>query len=456
MHFKLEHCRIPVAMIYRRSFYICLSVISVKELNFMSQQAISIIVFVVVFIAIMSEKVHRAVAAVAGVVALIMLGILTIDSAVEYIDFNTIGVLVGMMLFVAVVKQSGIFEYTAIKAAKLVKGEPWHLMIVFMIITAVCSAFLDNVTTVLLVGPMTIAITKILGLNPVPYLMTQILSSNIGGTGTLIGDPPNIMIGSKAGLSFADFAINTGSICIVIMIVTIFAFKFIYKKALIVTPDKMQAVMELDEKSVIKDAALMKKSIVMILLVVLGFVFHSKLGLESSIIALTAATIMILIGRQNVEESIADVEWPTIIFFIALFMVVGGMETTGVIDQLADMLMSATGGNMVVAMLIILWGSAVLSAILDNIPFVATMIPLIISMGDSGMDVMPLWWALSLGACLGGNGTLIGASANVVLSGISNKHGYPITFIQYTKLGFPMMILSVAIAMIYLLIRFAF
>lgn len=425
--------------------------------NSMSQQAIiSIVIFVVVIVAIMSEKVHRSVAAVAGVVALIMTGILTIETSVEYIDFNTIGVLVGMMLFVAVVKQSGIFEYIAIKSAKLVKGEPWHLMIVFMVITAVLSAFLDNVTTVLLIGPMTIAITKILELNPVPFLMTQILASNIGGTGTLIGDPPNIMIGSAAGLSFADFIINTGGIAIVILIVTIFAFKFIYGRKLFVSPEKMKAVMELDENEMVKDRALMHKSVVMIILVAVGFMLHSQLHLESSIIALAAAVIMILIGKQNVEETIADVEWPTIVFFTALFMVVGGMESTGVIEKLADLLMGLTGGDLVVTMIIILWASAVLSAILDNIPFVATMIPMIITMEASGMDVIPLWWALSLGACLGGNGTLIGASANVVLSGISGRHGHPITFMQFTKLGFPMMILSIIVSTIYLMIRFGF
>ena len=328
------------------------------------------------------------------------------------------------------------------------------MMIVFIVITALLSALLDNVTTVLLVGPMTFAITKAMDLNPVPYIMTQILASNIGGTATLIGDPPNIMIGSATGLSFVDFLVNDGLIVIVVMIATIFAFKLIYKKKLIATPEAMKAVMDMDEKALIKDKSLLTKSVVMIVLIVAGFSLHGVLHMESSIIALTGAVIMIIIGKQNVEGIVEDVEWPTIIFFTALFIVVGGMVETGVIDNLADIIMNATGGQAVLTMMIILWVSALLSATLDNIPFVATMIPLIHSMGESGMDVMPLWWALSLGACLGGNGTLIGASANVVLSGISARHGYPITYVQFLKIGFPMMILSVAICSVYMLIRY--
>ena len=360
-----------------------------------------------------------------------------------------------MMMFVAVVKHSGIFEYLAVKSAKITKGDPWKMMIVFIIITAVLSALLDNVTTVLLVGPMTFAITKAMDLNPVPYIMTQILASNIGGTATLIGDPPNIMIGSATGLSFVDFLANDGLIIIVVMIATIFAFKLIYKKQLIATPEAMKAVMDMDEKALIKDKSLLIKSIVMIVLIVAGFSLHGVLHMESSIIALSGAVIMMIIGKQNVESIVEDVEWPTIIFFTALFIVVGGMVETGVIDKLADIIMNATGGKAVMTMMIILWVSALLSATLDNIPFVATMIPLIHSMGESGMDVMPLWWALSLGACLGGNGTLIGASANVVLSGISGRNGHPITYMQFLKIGFPMMVLSVAICSVYMLIRYA-
>lgn len=420
-----------------------------------SQQLIAVTIFIVVIVAIMSEKVHRAVAAVTGAVLLVLLKVLSIDDCISYIDFNTIGVLIGMMLFVAVVKNSGIFEYIAIKAAKLAKGNPWKIMMYFMILTATLSAFLDNVTTVLLVGPMTLAITRILKINPVPFLMTQILSSNIGGTATLIGDPPNIMIGSAANLSFMDFLVNLGPIIVIVLAATICCFYIIYGKHFIFDKSAMKEVMKLDEQKTVKDASLMRKSIILTVLVAVGFVFHSTLEVESCIIALTAASIMLIIGKQDVDEIIAGVEWPTIVFFTGLFVVVGGMVKVGVIDTLAHLLMNATEGHMVLTMLLILWVSAILSSILDNIPFVATMIPLILTMEQSGLNVMPFWWAISLGACLGGNGTLIGASANVVLSGISNKHGYPITFAQYLKIGYPMMILSMLLSTIYLVVRFA-
>lgn len=419
-------------------------------------EIISIVIFLLVMAAIVSEKVHRAAASLAGAVILLATHVLTVDSAIEHVDVNTIGVLVGMMLFVAVVKNSGLFEYIAIKSAKLTHGKPWAIMAVFAIITAVLSAFLDNVTTVLLVGPMTLAITSILNVNPIPFMLTQILASNMGGTATLIGDPPNIMIGSEAGLGFADFILNTAPIVVIIMAVSLLCFYLMFGRKLKVSDDAMQAVMELDENRAIKDKSLLIKSVVMIGLVVIGFMFHSSLGMESCTIALLAAVIMMIIGKQDAEDVIMGVEWSTILFFIGLFVVVGGMEETGVIDQLATLLIGMTGGNMVLTMLIILWVSAIVSSFLDNIPFVATLIPMILAIqAESGMDVTPLWWALSLGACLGGNGTLIGASANVVLSGISNKNGYPITFMSYLKVGFPMMILSVAISMVYLLLRFA-
>ena len=419
-------------------------------------EIISIVIFLLVMAAIVSEKVHRAAASLAGAVILLATHVLTVDSAIEHVDVNTVGVLVGMMLFVAVVKNSGLFEYIAIKSAKLTHGKPWAIMAVFAIITAVLSAFLDNVTTVLLVGPMTLAITSILNVNPIPFMLTQILASNMGGTATLIGDPPNIMIGSEAGLGFADFILNTAPVVVIIMAASLLCFYLMFGRKLKVSDDAMQAVMELDENRAIKDKSLLIKSVVMIGLVVIGFMFHSSLGMESCTIALLAAVIMMIVGKQDAEDVIMGVEWSTILFFIGLFVVVGGMEETGVIDQLATLLIGMTGGNMVLTMLIIQWVSAIVSSFLDNIPFVATLIPMILAIqAESGMDVTPLWWALSLGACLGGNGTLIGASANVVLSGISNKNGYPITFMSYLKVGFPMMILSVAISMVYLLLRFA-
>jgi len=419
------------------------------------EEIIAIVIFLVVIVAIMTEKVHRTAVALAGAVLLMLSHILTVDKAVGYIDFNTIGVLIGMMLFVAVVKNSGIFEYIAIKAAKLAHGNPWKIMVAFMVITAVLSAFLDNVTTVLLVGPMTITIARMLKVNPVPFLMTQILASNIGGTATLIGDPPNIMIGSAAGLDFIDFITNTGIVAVFVIAALVLIMKFVYKSKLAADAEAIKSVMELDENKAIEDKALLYKSIVVMILVVVGFMFHSQLGIESATVALTAAAIMLVIGKQNVDYIIGEVEWTTILFFAGLFIVVGGLDETGVIGQLAKLVIDMTKGHAIMTMMVLLWASALLSSVLDNIPFVATLIPLVLALGESGIDVTPLWWAISLGACLGGNGTLIGASANVVLSGISGKHGYPISFKEYTKVGFPVMIMSVVLAMIYLLIRYA-
>lgn len=419
------------------------------------QQMIAVGVFLLVMAAIISEKVHRSVAALAGAVVLLLTHVLTIETAADYVDLNTIGVLVGMMLFVAVVKSSGLFEYIAIWSAKLTRGQPMAILAVFAVITALLSAFLDNVTTVLLIGPMTIAITQILEVNPVPFLLSQIMASNIGGTATLIGDPPNIMIGSAAGLSFADFIVNTGPVVLIILAVVVAIFFLMYRGNLHVESENMEKVLTLDEKLTIKDASLLRKSVIMIVLVVVGFIFHAQLGIESATVALTAAGVMLLIGGQDAEDVILGVEWSTILFFIGLFVVVGGLNSTGVIAMLANGMLELVGDNEVLAIVLVLWASALISAFLDNIPFVATLIPMIQTMQQGGMDVQPLWWALSLGACLGGNGSLIGASANVVLAGVSAKNGYPITFMSYLKKGFPLMLLSVAICTVYLLIRFA-
>jgi Na+/H+ antiporter NhaD/arsenite permease-like protein len=404
---------------------------------------------------IVSEKLHRSLVALLGAAIVMVTGIVPFDDCLEHIDFNTLGVLIGMMLFVGVIKRSGLFEFIAIRAAKMVKGDPWKIMVALAIITAILSALLDNVTTVLLIGPMTLMICRELKLNPIPFFVTQIIASNIGGTATLIGDPPNIMIGSQANLSFMDFLLVDAPIVIVILAATLLCFRFLYKSKLKVDPDDMQAILELDEKEAVSSKSLFIKSIIMIIVVAIAFGLHGVLHLESSVIAICAAGIMMLIGRQDIEEIVHDVEWSTIGFFVGLFIVVGGLVQTGVIDMFAQFLVNATSGQELLAILAILLASALLSAILDNIPFVATMIPVLLTMQSSGVDVTPLWWGLSLGACLGGNGTLIGASANVVLSGISNREGFPLSFIGFMKVGAPMMLLSVVLSGIYLVLRFA-
>lgn len=418
-------------------------------------EVIAIIVFVVVIGLIISEKVNSAAAALAGAMALVVTGVMSAHRALSYIDFNTIGLLVGMMVLVAIIRQSGLFEYVAIKAAKMVHGDPWKIMIAFILLTAVLSGILDNVTTVLLVGPMTIAIAKMLEINPVPFLMTQILASNVGGTATLIGDPPNIMIGSAANLSFVDFLKNTGIAVVLVIVFMIVMMRFVYKKEIEVEGLDTSKIMNLDPDKSITDKPLLIKGVVVIVLVILGFIFHDRVGMETSVIALTAAAVMLIIGGVNVDNAIQDVEWTTIAFFMALFVVVGGLTETGVIKQVAAVIIERTAGHPVMMMLILLWASALLSSFLNNIPFIATLIPLVLALKADGMDAEPLWWAISLGACLGGNGTMIGASANVVLSDISTKHGYPITFKSYLRVGMPFMLGSVFISMVFLLVKYA-
>ena len=393
---------------------------------------------------VVSEKIHRAVAALAGAVTLLVV------SSISAIGSGT------LVIFPSFDAALDSIEFVAIKSAKLCKGDPWKIMVVFAIITAIFSAFLDNVTTILLIGPMTIMLCRTLKIDATPYLLVEIMASNVGGTSTLIGDPPNIMIGSAAGLTFFDFIKYDAPAVVVIMVVIIVIFKFLYGRKLHVAQEDMQHVMELDENDAIENKFLFRVSLVMIAFVTVAFMAHGALNLESGVIALTAAAIILLVSRADLEEVIHDVEWPTIGFFLGLFIVVGGMEHTGVIEMIGTWMVEITGGDIVLLIIVLVWGSAILSAILDNIPFVATMIPIIAVMQAQGVDVAPLWWALSLGACLGGNGTLVGASANVVLSSIANREGYPISFMSFTKIGFPIMVVTVAIAMVYLLVLNAF
>ena len=418
-------------------------------------QIISVLIFVAVMTLVISEKIHRATAALCGAVALILFGVIDFNQGMEHIDFNTLGVLIGMMLFVGVVKGSGIFEYLAIKSAKLVRGNPWLIMLAFTLITAVLSALLDNVTTVLLIGPITYTVCKLLlDINPIPFFIVEILASNIGGTATLIGDPPNIMIGSAADLSFFDFIVVDAPAVLIILGAVLVLFYFMYGRSLSVPKEKREAIMQLSETEAIHNKSLFHKSVAMIVLVAIAFILHGFFHIEPSVIALAAAGIMLVISRADLEKVVHDVEWTTIGFFAGLFVVVGGMAETGVIEMMAQWLIGLTGGDLMLSLIILVWASAIISSILDNIPLVATLIPIIATMGASGLDVEPLWWAISLGACLGGCGTLIGASANVVMASISDKRGFPFSFMEYTRVGFPVMIFCTAIACVYLIVRF--
>jgi Na+/H+ antiporter NhaD/arsenite permease-like protein len=414
----------------------------------MTQTAwIAVVLFLTVYAIIVSEKIHRTKIALVGAIGVLLLKIVTQEEAIHSIDFNTLGLLIGMMMIVAISRQTGIFQYLAVKAAKAVKGDPLKIMAVLFFLTALLSALLDNVTTVLLLTSIIFAITSILEINPIPFLIMEILASNIGGTATLIGDPPNIMIGSATGLGFSDFLINMGPPALIIAIVTTALLYVIYRKDLTVDPAKQQKIIEMDETKFLTDPVLLRKSLIVMGATVIGFVLHQALHFESATVALGGGAILLLVSGKDPEEVFHEVEWNTIFFFVGLFVLVGSLEHTGVIKLVAEWALNVTQGNIIMMNFLVLWLSAFASAFIDNIPFVATMIPLIKSMAEiGGIDVSVLWWTLALGACLGGNGTLIGASANVVVMSIAEAHGHPISFKGYMKIGLPMMVISIIIA----------
>lgn len=427
---------------------------------------VAAILFALTYVVVMTEKINRAIVSLLAAGLMIVLGILNQETAIRGIDFNTIGLLIGMMVIVAITRQSGVFQFMAIWAAKKVDARPWGILVMISLVTAVTSALLDNVTTVLLVVPVTLLITEELRVKPYPYLFALIFSSNIGGTATLIGDPPNIMIGSATGLTFNDFAYNLAPVVFVIMAATLAPIYFIWGRHLRATPEDRQRVMQFDECGAITDPRLLKQCLLVIGLVVAGFVFARFLGLEAATVAMTGAALLLLLanlGRdaehqsKHVLDAFNEVEWITIFFFVGLFIVVHGVDSTGLLELLAEKMVALTGGNLTATAMVMLWSSAILSAVIDNIPFVATMIPLIKAMAPTfgGPDgLLPLWWALALGACLGGNGTLIGASANLVVAGFAERAGQPIRFVQYTLMAFPIMLLSIVISMGYLYWRY--
>lgn len=421
--------------------------------------AVAVVIFVVAYALIISEKVHRTIVGIFGAMLMILCGIISQETAISHIDFNTLGLLMGMMIIVNITSETGLFNFLAIWAAKKVKARPIALLVALSALTMVCSALLDNVTTVLLTVPITFSITAQLKVDVKPYLISQILASNIGGTATLIGDPPNIMIGSAVGLNFMDFIANLTGIAIIIFLVVEALLIVIYGKELKTQPELQQKVMRLNEKSQIADKALLKKCLAVIAITISLFVLHGALGLETATAALTGAGLLLLITYTRNEAMIAKVlskvEWLAIFFFAGLFVLVGALVETGVIKMLAAEAIKLTNGNVNATAMLILWMSAVASAFIDNIPFVATLIPLIQDMGQMGLSNLdPMWWSLSLGACLGGNGTLIGASANVVVASMAAQRGRQISFIGFMKIAFPIMILTIAISSVYVWLRY--
>ena len=420
---------------------------------------IAVVIFVTAYALIISEKVHRTIVGIFGAMLMILCGILDQQTAITHIDFNTLGLLMGMMIIVNVTSETGLFNFLAIWAAKKVKAQPIALLLALSALTAVCSGLLDNVTTVLLTVPITFSITSQLKVDVKPYLMAQILSSNVGGTATLIGDPPNIMIGSAVGLSFMDFIWNVTGISIIIFIAMEAVLVALYGKRLQTQPELQAKVMSLDERSQITDTKLLKKCLLAIFITISMFVLHSTLGLQTATAALTGAGFLLLISYpQNegmIAKALSKVEWLAIFFFAGLFVLVGALVETGVIKMLAAEAIAITQGNVPATAMLIMWMSAIASAFIDNIPFVATLIPLIQDMGQMGLtNLEPMWWSLALGACLGGNGTLIGASANVVVASMAAQRGKQISFVGFMKVAFPVMVMTVAIASVYVWLRY--
>ncbi len=410
-------------------------------------------IFAGTYVLIATERVHKTVAALAGGVLMILLGVVSQEQAFEEIDFNVIFLLAGMMILAGIIRTTGVFGWLAVRAARLAGGEPYRILVILSVITAVASAFLDNVTTVVLVGPITLFLAARLGMNPFPFLVSEILAANIGGAATLIGDPPNILIGSAASLDFTEFLLVMTPLAILLLAVYLVAARWLFRGMLEVDPELRTSFLDLDERSMITRPALLRRSLVVMGLTLLGFLAHGALHLEPATIALAGAVTLMLIARENPDEILREVEWPTLFFFIGLFMLVAGVIEIGLIDAVASGIEALTGGELAPTSLLILWASAGLSAIVDNIPYTATMIPVVGQLSE-GQASDAMWWALAMGADLGGNATLIGASANVIVAGMAEREGHPITFGQFLRFGLPVTIGTMLIATVYLWVRF--
>ena len=425
--------------------------------------AISAVVLILAYVFIALEKIPKVTIALLGAAVVVFSGLVRQEKIAEaglnefyfinFVDFNVIFLLVSMMIIVNITTRCGVFKWMAIELLKMTKGKPLMVMITLAFLTAVLSAFLDNVTTVILVMPITFVVAKQLDLNPVPLLVTEIFASNIGGTATLIGDPPNIIIGSAAGFSFMDFIRELTLICFIIMVAVVAFLYLCYRKQLVTTPEKMSSIQEIDNSKTITDYPLLKRSMTVLLLVILGFLTHDITHIATCIIAFIGASILLLF--ENPEETFKEVEWNTIFFFIGLFIIIGGFEAAGGIKLMADWLLKVTAGSQQVASFGILWASGILSGIIDNIPYTATMAPMIheIELSQGRDFVLPLWWSLALGACLGGNLTIIGAAANVIVSENAAKHGYVIKFLEFMKYGVVVVFISLALSSAYIWVR---
>ncbi|SDP66450.1 anion transporter [Pedococcus dokdonensis] len=423
--------------------------------------ALVVTAFIAAYVLIATERIHRVAAALWGAAAMVLLGVVDAKTAFfseeTGVDWNVIFLLLGMMIIVGVLRQTGIFEYLAIWAAKRARGKPFAVMTMLIVITAVASALLDNVTTVLLVAPVTLLVCDRLGIKPVPFLIAEAMASNIGGAATLVGDPPNIIIASRSGLTFNDFLVHLAPVVVILLVVFVGLCRVMFRSALTYDEARVQAVMELDEREAIEDRGLLLRSLGILALVLVGFMTHSVLHVEPSVVALLGAGAAVAVSRLEPSDYLAEVEWPTLVFFGGLFVMVGALVKTGVVEHIGQSLTDAVGDRLFLASSVVVAGSAVLSGVVDNIPYVATMAPIIKDLaGPLGVDAQhdSLWWALALGADLGGNATAVGASANVVILGIAARNGHPISFWTFTKYGLVVAFVTVALSWVYLWLRY--
>jgi Na+/H+ antiporter NhaD/arsenite permease-like protein len=410
-------------------------------------------IFLIAYALIASERVDRTLVALLGGLFVVALGVIDQEEAFAAIDFNVIFLLAGMMVLAGGLSQTGFFEYVAGHAIRLSRGEPFRLLVLLSILTAALSALLDNVTTVVLLTPVTLSIARTMRVSPFPYLISQILASNIGGTATLIGDPPNILIGSAAQLDFAAFLLNLGPVVLVIFAVFLLIMRLLFKGSMEDDANRLDVLAEVDPAAAIRDRPLMIRSLVVLTLTIVGFLAHSALGLEAATVALLGATVLMIVGPLDPHEALRDIEWTTLFFFVGLFMLVEAVVHVGIVGGIAEALADATAGRPDVATIGILWFSALASAVVDNIPYTATAIPVVERLVESGVNAEPLWWSLALGACLGGNLTIVGASANIVVANLAARDGHPITFMQFFKYGSLVVLASLAISTAYLWLR---
>lgn len=413
----------------------------------------SVLIFIAALAVIVSDRVHRTKVALAAAAALVLSGTLDQHGAIKSIDFNTIGLLAGMMIVVKQTEKSGLYNYLAIRAGQLSKGSSFKLVAYLCLITALLSAFLDNLTTIMLVVPITFLLADMLDIKPLPLIIAEVVASNIGGTATLIGDPPNIMIAGATGLGFIDFLANVGLISLVTLVLAITGFYLYVRRRIQVSEKRRRSLMALDAGASIRDARMLKVHLPVLALTLAAFFLHGPLGLEPATIALSAAALLLLISKQPLENSLEEVEWPTLFFFLGLFVIVGGLQEQGVLKSVAHWVVDISSGSHTVQILGLVWGSAIASAAVDNIPFTAAMIPVIADIQAlTGNTSDVYWWALALATGFGGNGTLIGAAANVAAAGMASRAGHPISFLGFLKVGLAVMVGSLTVASAYLLI----